>query len=319
MGGPLVFYYMMGRLQVNSQLVVETIQHQLQTIRLDQYAGENVDDLVSHLRSLLQRLKSLQKGPISNLPHNIGKILTDLFQTSSDKRFNEVFHARAVNAYVESLSKGDSAYGTPETILNLASKVYQNCYSSSEGWTGQFHKVNETGFSASNDKTPPKRGCFNCGSTEHSLENCPVPQNAERIKKNKKAFWDSRDKAKSDKKNNKGKKGKNSSSARNNSNWPPAPTDRQKNRAKINSVWHYYHFKSKKWLKCNDQSDALNQPQAAVASDSSGPPSQVVVQPTQPSASVAAASAPVDGALRNQLHALASSMNSVIDSVNQSS
>eukprot|EP00980_Cylindrotheca_fusiformis_P004420 scaffold945_cov82-Cylindrotheca_fusiformis.AAC.5 len=314
MAGPLVFYYMMGRLQINSQLVVETIKTQLQNLRIDQYPGENVDDLVSHLRTLIQRLKSLQKGDISNMPHNIGKTLTDLFQTSSDKRFNEVFHARAVNAYVESLTKGDSAYGPPETILNLASKVYQNCYSSQEGWTGQFHKVNETGFSASNNKTPQKRGCFNCGSTEHSLQDCPIPKNPERIKQNKKSFWDSREKAKLEKKGT-AKKNK-SSPAKHNSNWPPAPTDRQKNRKKINETWHYYHFKSKKWIKCTDQSDAVNQPHCVVATS---PPSQVLIPPTQPVPTPAASVAPqpVNVALREQIHALATSMNSVIDSVNR--
>eukprot|EP00980_Cylindrotheca_fusiformis_P009478 scaffold2070_cov105-Cylindrotheca_fusiformis.AAC.9 len=110
MAGPLVFYYMM---RMNSQLVV-SIKHQLRNLRLDQYPGENVDDVVSHLRTFFRRLKSLQKGTTSNLPHNIGEILMDLFQTSSDKRFNEFFHSRAVNAYVESLTKGDEPMGRPK-------------------------------------------------------------------------------------------------------------------------------------------------------------------------------------------------------------
>ncbi|CAJ1935681.1 unnamed protein product [Cylindrotheca closterium] len=83
MGGPLVFFFMMKRLQVNSQLVVETIQGQLKTLCIDQYEGESVDDL-----------------------------------TLSDPKFNEVFHNKEINAYEQALTQGDAAYGSPDMILD---------------------------------------------------------------------------------------------------------------------------------------------------------------------------------------------------------
>ncbi|CAJ1969888.1 unnamed protein product [Cylindrotheca closterium] len=149
MGGPLVFFFMMKRLQVNSQLVVETIQGQLKTLRIDQYEGESVDNLVSHIKVMLTRLKSLEKridGRVvsSNVPHDIGKTLISLFQTSSDPKFNEVFHNKEINAYEQALTQGNAAYGSPDMILDLATSIYQNRMASKEGWTGQFHKVNET-------------------------------------------------------------------------------------------------------------------------------------------------------------------------------
>ncbi|CAJ1953816.1 unnamed protein product [Cylindrotheca closterium] len=190
MGGPLVFFFMMKRLQVNSQLVVETIQGQLKTLRIDQYAGESVDDLVSHIKVMLTRLKSLEKridGRVvsSNVPHDIGKTLISLFQTSSDPKFNEVFHNKEINAYEQALTQGDAAYRSPDMILDLVTSIYQNRMASKEGWTGQFHKVNETAFSAQKTVGP----CFNCGG-KHSVTACPDPMNKERVAQNKRKFFD---------------------------------------------------------------------------------------------------------------------------------
>lgn len=206
-GGPLTFFAMMRRLQSNSQLVIETIQHQLKTLRIDQYPGESVDDLVSHVRSMLIRLKTLERTDshgdhISNLPKDINKTLVQLFQTSSDSEFNAIFRTEQLNKWREYSVKGDAAYGSPDDILDMASIAYRDRLSSVEGWTGQFHKVNETGFSASADNP-----CFNCGAPGCQLKTCPEPMNEERIKKNKTTFFDARRAAK-DKNKDKDKKGK---------------------------------------------------------------------------------------------------------------
>ncbi|CAJ1955014.1 unnamed protein product [Cylindrotheca closterium] len=227
MGGPLVFFFVMKRLQVNSQLVVETIQGQLRTLCIDQYEGESVDDLVSHIKVMLTRLKSLEKridGRVvsSNVPHDIGKTLISLFQTSSDPKFNEVFYNKEINAYEQALTQGDAAYGSPDMILDLATSIYQNCMVSKEGWTGQFHKVNETAFSAQKAVGP----CLNCGG-KHSVTACTEPINKERVAQNKRKFFDEKKAQK-----NPGKKGRSRLGAGVQFEHLPVPSNRKKNRAK---------------------------------------------------------------------------------------
>ena len=41
-GGPLAFHFMMKRIQVNSQVIVDALQNKFKTLRIDQYDGENV-------------------------------------------------------------------------------------------------------------------------------------------------------------------------------------------------------------------------------------------------------------------------------------
>jgi len=119
--------------------------------------------LVGHARAIIFRLKSLERrhpdGTVINstIPHDIGKTLITLFQTSSDKKFNDVFHNEEVNAYKKAITEGDQAYGDYDSLLALADQVYTSILSSKEGWTGVFHKTNETGFSTQT----PTPGCWN--------------------------------------------------------------------------------------------------------------------------------------------------------------
>ena len=325
MGGPLVFLLMMKRLQVNSQLVVETIQRQLKTLRIDQYQGESVDDLVSHIRTMLTRLKSLEKridGKVvfSHVPHDIGKTLISLFQTSSDPKFNEVFHNKEINAYENALTQGDAAYGTPDTILDLATSIYQNRMASEEGWTGQQHKVNETGFSAQKALGP----CFNCGG-KHSVQVCPEPLNKDRVAQNKRKFFDSK---KTQKDSGKSRRSKNNAGVQ--FEHLPTPSNRKKNRARVNKKWYYYHFKSKSWKMCDDQTEAVHRPHALL----SGAPAPAAAPAPAPAATPPAAQVPGSDAsaltaatgtsvipphVRQQVTAAAQAMNELITQVNSSS
>ena len=313
-GGPLVFALLMKRLQVNSQLAVETIQRKLKTLRIDQYQGESVDDMVSHIRAMITRLKSLEKrvdGRVvhSNVPHDINKTLLTLFQTSSDKTFNEVFHAKEVNSYEKAISEGDSAYGTPETILDLATKVYQNRMASEEGWTGQFHKVNETGFSASAENP-----CFNCGNTGHAVKNCPEPRNPDRIQKNKNTFFEAKKQKNPNKK--KGGKAKGDKSRGIQFQHLEKPTTRKKNRAKVKGIWYYYHFKTNAWKKCDKQDDVTNQPFAMLEVPPTPTPTQTQPQVTNEALPAVAQTQPP--AIHAQIGAVARAMNDLINQVNQS-
>jgi uncharacterized membrane protein YgcG len=320
-GGPLVFISLIKRIQVNSQLVIESYQVKLKALRIDKYPGEDVSLLVGHARAIFNRLKSLERrhpdGTVISptIPYDIGKTLVRLFQTSSDTRFNEVFHSEEITGYKRSLTEGDKAYGSYESILNLALEVYTSILSSPEGWTGLYHKANETGFSAVANN--PR--CFNCGSQDHTLKQCPEPKDELRIKKNKKAFWDARDASTGGRGGGRGRgrggrgNGRGRGRGRGNggrSSWPSPPTDRDKNTAQINGKWHYYHFNARKWLPCADQSDAVNRPRAAVTLTPT-PPAQ------PPSESPPALIATSDSSRVSSLHQATASVVSDINTAMQ--
>ena len=156
LGGPLAFLLMMKRLQADSIVVIDTLKMKLKSLRIDEYQGENISNLVSHIRSICNRLRTLEKrddeGKViePTIPTDIGKTLIKLFQTSSDKKFNDLFQLKELNAFEKALTEGDKAYGSIDDILNYAHLVYTNITASKEGWTGQFHKANESGFNAIN-------------------------------------------------------------------------------------------------------------------------------------------------------------------------
>ena len=110
---------------------------------------------------------------------------------------------------------------------------------------------NPSGFTAGTTTTGK---CFGCGreGCRHNQRTCrcfgktPLPEGD----KAKEAFQAAK-KQKREEKKNKGGQGKKK--------WPPKPGDNDPRRQKIDGTWHYFHFKSKKWLRCDDQTDAGNQ------------------------------------------------------------
>ena len=152
-------------------LVISSLQAKIKTLRIDNYEGEDISKLVSHVRSIIRRLKTLERkddtGVITfpTVPTDLNETLMKLFQTSSDPKFNHILQIQQLNAYPQALQIGDRAYGDPDQILNLAQNVYQNFVGSKEGWTGEFHKVNESAFTL----TTTDFKCFNCGGN-HSLK-----------------------------------------------------------------------------------------------------------------------------------------------------
>lgn len=278
-GGPLLFLLMMRRLQVNSMLVVDSLQNKLKTLRIDDYKGEDVGELCGHIKAIIRRLRTLERHNengivVTTLPEDLGKTLIQLFQTSSDAKFNQIFRQKELAAFEESLTRGNAAYGDPETILNLAFRIYTNIYSSEEGWTGQFTKANESVFITAGQSKSKSPICFNCGE-QHLEADCPHPKNEDRIKANRKSFWDARKKARKAEATNK------SNQKKRNNKWPAAPTDRNHKPKKIGDFYYFYHFKSQKWIKCKNQQQAMNQASGNVVTPTTAPPSVVSPNDTQ--------------------------------------
>ena len=60
----------------------------------------------------------------------------------------------------------NQAYGSVEDILDYAHSSYTTIPASKEKWTGQFYKINKTGFYARSGKGASAMKCFNCGKDD---------------------------------------------------------------------------------------------------------------------------------------------------------
>ena len=123
----------------------------------------------------------------------------------------------------------------------MAEAKYQEMLERDE-WSGISNSGTESVFFSGT------RTCFNCLSKDHMLDQCPKPKDQDRIKANKKIFFDSKKQA-SSKKDNKGKiKLKTGKFA------PPSET--KKNRRIIDGKPMYFLTRVKRWV------DDRNPPEA---------------------------------------------------------
>ena len=148
----------------------------------------------------------------------------------------------------KSITDGNKAYGTPDIIIEQAEAFYMMLLQSDEGWTGVKQASNPSAFIADG-----KRPCFNCGAMDCSLAKCPKPKNEDRIKANKKKFFDT---VRKHKKNSGGRKNKDKNGGgggsdgknKNKSKWAPLKNG-EKNRKLIDGVEYWCQYKTKKWIK----------------------------------------------------------------------
>ena len=261
-GGPLLFIAMMQILQQNTTEVVEAYQKRLKVFKITDYPGENVSDMVSHIRALLNVLKSLRIYDVNGtliretVPPELAKDLMGVFQTSSTSQFNQIFQQEYNRRRIEAATSsraGDIAFGDPEDILKLALNLYSEVKHKDQ-WLGTdakgavFKATPGKGGHANNKKPgkaqqPPT--CYNCKGP-HLLRDCPKPHNEAEIQKNRKAFFDQM------KKKNVPKDKHQQGSRKplpewTDQGWPPGPSSGERNSRKIRGVDHYYHFKEKKW------------------------------------------------------------------------
>ena len=229
-GGPLFFKIMIDILQNNSSEAAKYLISTVKDIKISNYDGENVEQVVSLIRGATSRLENLldDKGKTA-IPEDFVDDLIDILQTTSVSEFNELFsHYSRSTKLTNFISGAKVQKPSISNILKFAEEQYRILYSSGK-WTGVQTKLGETAFTSNTGRAKYK--CFNCGG-DHRLEDCPVKKNDERIRANRKLFYDNKTK----KSKSKGK-------------WARPTKEEQKNKSRrvIDGKEHYYHYKDKRW------------------------------------------------------------------------
>jgi hypothetical protein len=249
-GGPLLLYLMIKHLVAANDAVAVGLVKILDTVKISTYKGEDVCTVVSHLRALLARLKSLRRRDaagheIDLVPLDITRKLYKIFQSSSCDTFNRYFSDQERSEYGASLVKGPSAWSSTDYVLSLAENLYRDLCADHE-WHGK--NANKATFPAIKDAAKAtaflsQLKCHNCGGP-HVLNDCTKPLDEARIKANRTRVKAIRQVAKQGSSSNSNSSHGTSTKKK----WPPPPKKGEKNRTIIDGKDHFYHFKSKKWL-----------------------------------------------------------------------
>ena len=187
-GGPLVFYLLMKEFVINT---CEAATHLVQTLEkysLANIKGENVTELTKIVRATVNRLKNM-KDPDTNafyLPKSLPKTLLEILQTSSVEAFNKIFQFKQETAEANSDPDQDTNYGRVDSLLTKAEGQYKKLLLQGE-WLGTNTTGDESAFISGQQ---PNLKCFNCGKPDHTANNCPLPLNEDRIKRNKEKYME---------------------------------------------------------------------------------------------------------------------------------
>ena len=155
-GGPLYFLYMIKTILHLSEEGARVMLRKIQTMKVTDFEGEDVDKVVSLLRASIDRLKSINK-----LPFDIERQLFGIFRSCSVPDFSDIFKA------MEHTHTLHMKTFTVEEILKVAEDEFQRL---SQTWSNAARP--KSSFIASSTAT-----CWNCGEPGHTFRSCPKPKN----------------------------------------------------------------------------------------------------------------------------------------------
>jgi hypothetical protein len=128
-GRPLLLFLMIQQLSASNDSIALTVSKKIHTVKISSYKGENVGEVVTHLRAIVQRLENMRHrdaagNEIDLVPLDLAQRLYDVLQTSSCDEFNSLFKTQYTQEYVRSLTVGHSVWSDPDKILILAQNLY---------------------------------------------------------------------------------------------------------------------------------------------------------------------------------------------------
>ena len=188
-GGPLMMFLLLKRIRNQSETAIEALRIKVSTLKLSEMQGEDVDIVVSLVKTCHAALLSASTKEHSYVPDDFPKTVLTVLQTSSVPEFNAVF-AKEVQDVQTQADKTNRRpiWPTVSSTLKLATNTYQRLMASHE-WNVPAD-TRAAGYNVSTNGNR-KLTCFNCGG-DHLLPDCKAPRNESKIEANRKAFNESK-------------------------------------------------------------------------------------------------------------------------------
>ena len=183
-GGPLLLHLILQRIHNASEQYLEHIKLKVETLRISELEGENVDVAVSLINAAHSIFISSSTANQSRIPPEWSKTLIRVFQTTTVPEFNQVFKEEEKDARRDAdKNGGQPVWPTHEQLTRLATVTY-NRIKQSGYWDIPTKKskgyLNAPAGKGSPTSNPDYR-CWNCGEPGHRLDACPKPRNQARI------------------------------------------------------------------------------------------------------------------------------------------
>jgi hypothetical protein len=213
-GGPLLFALLMQMILITNESSIKTLHDQLKKYKIKQIPNENIKTASSIILSVSTRIWHSRE---QTFPDNFIDDVLKIYQTTSCSFFNEHFKKAATDR-TNDIARFNMAKmrGQPLPVLAysndldsvtlicaLGDQLY-DAYTLDGTWSKSIKNLpsHTPSGSALNSTTV---SCFNCGSKEHSFQNCPEPRDNARIKRARENFQNRKASGSSSKPTNSGK------------------------------------------------------------------------------------------------------------------
>ena len=199
--GPLIAYLLLSKILQTTESAIEVMITKISKIKIRDIKGEDVDSVVSMVRSTFDILDGASDGARRYVPDDFPKTILQVLQTSSHPEFNKAFSEEQARVQREANRTGlRPIWPQVETLLLHAERIYQrlameNKWNTSPSQKRQALTVNPTATVPASTETKEKRQvnlskrtCWNCEEMGCSVEICKKPRDEKKIAANRKKF-----------------------------------------------------------------------------------------------------------------------------------
>jgi len=194
-GGPLMLFLILRRIQDVSEAAIGHVKQSLKSLKITDIPGEDVDKVVSLIKSAHSLFKSASSACHSFVPEDFPKVILELFQTSSCAEFNSAFHREQQIAQHDADKTGQLVqWPTVGELTLMATNSYKRLQSTNQWPTSTSPSSSRRRRALAADSQKGSSGprtykvvCWNCGK-DHTLKDCPHPKDQTKIDAARKAF-----------------------------------------------------------------------------------------------------------------------------------
>lgn len=199
-GGPLDLFLILKRIRSSSETALDQLKTSFKRMKISEIPGEDVDIAVSFVKSTHKALVSASRDDRNFVPDDFVETLYKVYQTSTIDPFNRVFRDEKELLLREADKRGITPrWPDFRSVNSLATATYARLKADGQWDVPEDTKKKSSGgyvagapgHSKPKPTGPGPRGsgkCFNCGSRDHYLPDCPKPRDEDKIAKNRQAY-----------------------------------------------------------------------------------------------------------------------------------
>jgi hypothetical protein len=193
-GGPLMFFLILRRIHSTSESALQFLLNKVRTLKIRDIQGEDVDLAISLIRSCHSMLHASSTVDHNYIPDDFPQIVLRALQTTSNHSFNRAFELEESNVqHTADKENRKPVWPDIEKVLNMATNIYNRLTGSNKWLTSRDHRrrayvagpggARSNGHPNGRQQQGYRRRCWNCGSQDHELPDCPSPKDEAKIEK----------------------------------------------------------------------------------------------------------------------------------------